>query len=92
MNMTAVYSSRFIACSFQSKGDSDEDFNGADFDDDTVNDDKDDDFDDDDKDFVKLCVGSKTGRGRGWWRVVLWWTSTFLTKTGATALLPYPQP
>ena len=55
MNMTAVYSSRFIACSFQSKGDSDEDFNGADFDDDTVNDDKDDDFDDDDKDFVKLC-------------------------------------
>ena len=36
------------------------------------------------------CVGSKTGRRRGWGRVVLCWTS--LTKTGATALLLYSQP
>ena len=36
------------------------------------------------------CVGSKTGRRRGWGGVVLCWTS--LTKTGATTLLLYSQP
>ena len=36
------------------------------------------------------CVGSKSGRRRGWGGVVLCWTS--LTKTGATALLLYSQP